>query len=283
MESSSSWPENLPSSRIKAIQELTKGQILTNRLRELLDRPKQIESDSKSVNVVVDKILKIRRKIRMKASETKTHVKTKRGCYKRRKNSLTTTKVTSTLIDDGYAWRKYGQKTILNSKHQRNYYRCSHKNEKGCQATKQVQKTNEEPSKYMITYNGFHTCNSLYKAPQIIREPSDIRDNSTLISFETNALIENNKVGTCFPSMKHTPKEDFPYLDRMKQEQVSSSDHYAPWVSMVGLSQIPPEPMSIMSSGIDREDVVSSEVLSSTYSTHGYEIDDINDFDDLIW
>lgn len=36
-----------------------------------------------------------------------------------RKNELEVSTVTCTLIEDGYAWRKYGQKVILNSKHLR--------------------------------------------------------------------------------------------------------------------------------------------------------------------
>ncbi|KAJ0520650.1 hypothetical protein HanIR_Chr10g0461711 [Helianthus annuus] len=54
---SSTWPESLPSNRIKAIQELTKGQVLTNKLREMLDRPEKIKSDIDSVNDVVVRIL----------------------------------------------------------------------------------------------------------------------------------------------------------------------------------------------------------------------------------
>ncbi|KAI3805833.1 hypothetical protein L1987_21720 [Smallanthus sonchifolius] len=280
----------------------------------MLDRPEKIESDLKSVNSVVVQILGMfdntlsilsssnlneiphspindvkspsswddqKSEDSGESIKTKKPVKTKRGCYKRRKNGSMLTKFTSTLIDDGYAWRKYGQKVILNSKHQRNYYRCSHKFEQGCQATKQVQKTNDEPSKYKITYNGLHTCNNVQRAPQIIvtQNPSD---NSTLISFETNTLMENNKVGFCFSSMKHTPKEGFP-LGHIKHEQVSSSDHYTPWDPAAGLSQVLSEPMSMISSELDCEDMVSSGVFSTTCSTHGYEIDDINDFGDFLF
>jgi hypothetical protein len=55
------------------------------------------------------------------------------------------TPITSNLIDDGHAWRKYGQKDILNAKYPRNYYRCTHRQDQGCWATKQVQKTDEDP------------------------------------------------------------------------------------------------------------------------------------------
>ncbi|XP_002961829.2 probable WRKY transcription factor 31 [Selaginella moellendorffii] len=60
--------------------------------------------------------------------------------------------------DDGFTWRKYGQKDILNSKFPRSYYRCTHQKELGCQATKYVQKCEDEPSMYQVTYIGEHSC-----------------------------------------------------------------------------------------------------------------------------
>ncbi|XP_076931983.1 putative WRKY transcription factor 70 [Bidens hawaiensis] len=311
----SSWPESLPSNRIKAIQELTKGQTLTNKLCEMIGRPEKIESDLKSVNGVVVQILGMfdntlsiltttnpngipsspandvsapttwddqKSEDSNESIKTRAPVKTKRGCYKRRKNASTKTIITSTLSDDGYAWRKYGQKTVLDSKHQRYYYRCSHKFEQGCQATKQVQKTNDEPPKYKITLYGFHTCNNLQRAPQIIEEALNPKDKSVLINFESNKLMTNNKVGTCFQPMKHTPKEGFPSFGPFKQ-QVSSSDHHIPCSPLMGYSQDPSEPMSMMSSGLDCEDMVSSGVFSSTSSTHGYDdLIEVHDLDDFL-
>ncbi|KAI4328890.1 hypothetical protein L6164_021210 [Bauhinia variegata] len=61
-------------------------------------------------------------------------------------------------LDDGYSWRKYGQKDILGSKYPRGYYRCTHKNLRGCLATKQVQRSDEDPTIFEVTYRGRHTC-----------------------------------------------------------------------------------------------------------------------------
>lgn len=61
-------------------------------------------------------------------------------------------------LDDGYNWRKYGQKDILGANHPRGYYRCTHRNSQGCLATKQVQKSDEDSSLFEITYRGRHTC-----------------------------------------------------------------------------------------------------------------------------
>ncbi|KAJ8747871.1 hypothetical protein K2173_013039 [Erythroxylum novogranatense] len=62
-------------------------------------------------------------------------------------------------LDDGYSWRKYGQKDILGAKYPRGYYRCTHRNLQGCLATKQVQRSDEDPTIFEITYRGRHTCN----------------------------------------------------------------------------------------------------------------------------
>lgn len=40
----------------------------------------------------------------------------------------------------------------------RGYYRCTHRNVQGCLATKQVQRSDEDPTIFEITYRGNHTC-----------------------------------------------------------------------------------------------------------------------------
>ncbi|GFP81078.1 probable WRKY transcription factor 53 [Phtheirospermum japonicum] len=48
-------------------------------------------------------------------------------------------------LDDGYYWRK-------------GYYRCSHRHGQGCLATKQVQRSDEDPTIFEIKYRRKHTC-----------------------------------------------------------------------------------------------------------------------------
>jgi hypothetical protein len=62
--------------------------------------------------------------------------------------------------DDGYSWRKYGQKDILAAKYPRSYYRCTYRNTQNCWATKQTQRSDEDPTIFDITYRGKHTCSS---------------------------------------------------------------------------------------------------------------------------
>ncbi|KAF3436918.1 hypothetical protein FNV43_RR19671 [Rhamnella rubrinervis] len=58
------------------------------------------------------------------------------------------------ILDDGYRWRKYGQKTVKNSKFPRSYYRCTHK---GCNVKKQIQRLSKDEEVVMTTYEGIHT------------------------------------------------------------------------------------------------------------------------------
>ncbi|KAG5031655.1 hypothetical protein AAZX31_06G135400 [Glycine max] len=101
------------------------------------------------------------------STESRKGSKDRRGSYKRRKTEQTWTIVAQTT-DDNHAWRKYGQKEILNSQFPRSYFRCTRKFEQGCRATKQVQRIQENPDRYNITYIGFHTCKDTLKAPQVV-------------------------------------------------------------------------------------------------------------------
>ncbi|XP_065870605.1 probable WRKY transcription factor 70 [Euphorbia lathyris] len=104
---------------------------------------------------------------RLCTASTTSGVIKRRGSYKRKKNSISLTKMSPT-IEDGHAWRKYGQKDILYAKYPRSYFRCTHKYDQGCKATKQVQRKEDEPNLYLINYIGNHTCSDILKIPEII-------------------------------------------------------------------------------------------------------------------
>ncbi|XP_051115237.1 WRKY DNA-binding transcription factor 70-like [Andrographis paniculata] len=123
-----------------------------------------------------------RRKTNSPAPEER--LKNRRGCYKRRKSSESWT-VESSTTEDGFAWRKYGQKAIINSDYPRCYYRCTHKNE-GCKATKQVQMIKKNPTLlYQTTYITRHSCSNFraYNNSNLILCPSDSPEPENLISF----------------------------------------------------------------------------------------------------
>ncbi|CAL4971926.1 unnamed protein product [Urochloa decumbens] len=57
------------------------------------------------------------------------------------------------LAEDGYKWRKYGQKSIKNSPNPRSYYRCTNPR---CNAKKQVERATDEADTLIVTYEGLH-------------------------------------------------------------------------------------------------------------------------------
>ncbi|XWS59832.1 hypothetical protein CRYUN_Cryun08bG0155700 [Craigia yunnanensis] len=57
------------------------------------------------------------------------------------------------MADDGYKWRKYGQKSIKNSPNPRSYYKCTNPR---CSAKKQVERSRDDPDTLIITYEGLH-------------------------------------------------------------------------------------------------------------------------------
>nr|XP_043614247.1 probable WRKY transcription factor 70 [Erigeron canadensis] len=114
-------------------------------------------------------------------------VKDRRGCYKRRKTQDSRITIVNT-IEDGYAWRKYGQKEILNAKFPRCYFRCTHKHE-GCKALKQVQKLEDGSEMFHITYFGFHTCQNMHKNAHMFSNSGAL--NSFLLDFEEKKIIQS--------------------------------------------------------------------------------------------
>ncbi|XP_062186016.1 probable WRKY transcription factor 75 [Phragmites australis] len=73
------------------------------------------------------------------------------------------TRSVNDILDDGYRWRKYGQKAVKNSAHPRSYYRCTHHT---CGVKKQVQRLAKDTSIVVTTYEGVHNhpCEKLMEA-----------------------------------------------------------------------------------------------------------------------
>ncbi|XP_057489403.1 WRKY transcription factor 55 [Actinidia eriantha] len=84
--------------------------------------------------------------------------------------------------DDGYTWRKYGQKEILGSRFPRGYYRCTHQKQYHCPAKKQVQRLNNDPTTFQVTYHGDHTCHLSSLAPSALTISAQLSPPSTTYS-----------------------------------------------------------------------------------------------------
>ncbi|XP_073059343.1 probable WRKY transcription factor 57 [Primulina eburnea] len=61
-------------------------------------------------------------------------------------------------LEDGYRWRKYGQKAVKNSPFPRSYYRCTNSK---CTVKKRVERSCKDPTVVITTYEGQHCHHSV--------------------------------------------------------------------------------------------------------------------------
>ncbi|CAI0428639.1 unnamed protein product [Linum tenue] len=75
------------------------------------------------------------------------------------------------VLDDGYKWRKYGQKVVKNTLHPRSYYRCT---KDSCRVKKRVERLSEDPRMVITTYEGRHAHSPSHDQDEDGHSPSHL-------------------------------------------------------------------------------------------------------------
>ncbi|KAJ8774709.1 hypothetical protein K2173_017155 [Erythroxylum novogranatense] len=94
-------------------------------------------------------------RIPKKPSKVKKKERLKRICQPR---FAFMTKSEVDHLEDGYRWRKYGQKAVKNSPFPRGYYRCTNGK---CTVKKRVERSSKDPTVVITTYEGQHCHHSI--------------------------------------------------------------------------------------------------------------------------
>ncbi|XP_054792338.1 WRKY transcription factor 55-like isoform X2 [Prosopis cineraria] len=118
--------------------------------------------------------------------------------------------------EDGFTWRKYGQKEILGSNYPRSYFRCTHQKLYQCPAKKQVQRLDNNPNMFAVTYRGSHTCHMSSTAPSSSVPPQ-------LMITQSHDITHTNNPGSTIASSQLSP----------------SSTSVSGWLSSVHLGLLP--------------------------------------------
>ncbi|KAJ4906196.1 putative WRKY transcription factor 46 [Raphanus sativus] len=202
------------------INELEQGRELTKRLINNLKHTSSTESSK----VMISEILRIYQNAILMLSfkqDDKNILKRSReiedkgskNVSKKRKESDKKTEDVKVFvgkgqeIDDGYCWRKYGQKEIHGSSNPRGYFRCTNRFTQKCLAVKQVQRSDKDPSIFEVKYVGNHTCNNNSTSPK-----------TTAASFSVSMLEEGSRVGL------REQREDTKKPKRIEQVMISLED-----------------------------------------------------------
>lgn len=113
------------------------------------------------------------------------------------------------LLDDGYRWRKYGQKVVKGNPYPRSYYKCT---TQGCNVRKHVERAATDPKAVVTTYEGKHN----HDVPAARNSSHNTANNNALqqkLVAEKNAFIRKTE-------FRNNDQQPIAVL-RLKEEQIT--------------------------------------------------------------
>ncbi|XP_076886819.1 putative WRKY transcription factor 4 isoform X2 [Bidens hawaiensis] len=95
------------------------------------------------------------------------------------------------LLDDGFKWRKYGQKVVKGNTNPRSYYKCTFA---GCNVRKHVERAPLDPKSVVTTYEGKHNHDiPVSKHRGYINSKPSQRKDASLGNNERPVLLQMNE------------------------------------------------------------------------------------------
>ncbi|XP_061368015.1 probable WRKY transcription factor 4 [Gastrolobium bilobum] len=115
------------------------------------------------------------------------------------------------LLDDGYRWRKYGQKVVKGNPYPRSYYKCTTPD---CSVRKHVERASTDPKAVITTYEGKHN----HDVPAAKTNSHTLANNSASLLKSQNDISEKHN----FNSRVVGGNEQHPVAHlRLKEEQIT--------------------------------------------------------------
>uniref|UniRef100_A0A2P2Q412 WRKY domain-containing protein n=1 Tax=Rhizophora mucronata TaxID=61149 RepID=A0A2P2Q412_RHIMU len=124
-------------------------------------------------------------------------------------------------LEDGYRWRKYGQKAVKNSPYPRSYYRCTSQK---CTVKKRVERSFQDPSIVITTYEGQHN----HHCPATLRGNAARMLSHSLASTSSIRPSFPQELLTCLlpPGRQGDPSSMFHQNFSEQQQLLHGPDHH---------------------------------------------------------
>ncbi|PIN21066.1 hypothetical protein CDL12_06243 [Handroanthus impetiginosus] len=103
------------------------------------------------------------------------------------------------ILDDGYRWRKYGQKVVRGNPNPRSYYKCT---SPGCNVRKHVERASHDLKSVITTYEGKH--NHDVPAARNSSHGNSGGGSNTLLTQQTPAPATSSHIHRPEPSQIHS-------------------------------------------------------------------------------
>ncbi|KZV37783.1 WRKY transcription factor [Dorcoceras hygrometricum] len=122
----------------------------------------------------------------------------------------------SLVVKDGYQWRKYGQKVTRDNPSPRAYYKCSFA--PICSVKKKVQRSVEDPSLLVVTYEGkhyhhYHHHSSLQSETAGVSSPGSVSGDPTA-SLDLRDPMVHSKMQRAIANCESKEIQEF-FVDQM--------------------------------------------------------------------